>query len=52
MLYSHEQLYIHIFICTQNHNDDAIKTSNTFFFRKNIPLTLFQRVRKGYYMFY
>ena len=27
LLYSHEQLYIHIYICMQNHNDDTIKTS-------------------------
>ena len=30
VLYSHEQLYIHIYICIcmQNHNDDTIKTSD------------------------
>ena len=27
MLYSHEQLYIHICQCMQNHNDDTIKMS-------------------------
>ena len=27
VLYNHEQLYIHICICMQNHNDDTIKTS-------------------------
>ena len=31
MLYSHhhDQLYKHIYICMQNHNDDTIKTSDT-----------------------
>ena len=29
LLYSHEQLYIHIYICMQNHNDDTIKSSDT-----------------------
>ena len=27
LLYCHEQLYIHICICVQNHNNDTIKTS-------------------------
>ena len=35
----------------QNHNDDTIKTSDTVL-SKNIPLTLFKRVRKGYWRFY
>ena len=41
MLYSHEQLYIHIYIyiCMQDHNDDTIKTSDTVL-KKNIPFTL------------
>ena len=31
LLHSHEQLYIHIciYICTQNHNNDTMKTSDT-----------------------
>ena len=37
LLYSHEQLYIHI--CIQNHNN-AIKTSGHSSLEKNIPLTL------------
>ena len=28
-LYSHDQLYKHICICMQNHNNDTIKTSDT-----------------------
>ena len=43
LLYSHGQLYKHICICMQNYNDDTIKTSNTVL-KKNIPLTLFERV--------
>ena len=35
----------------QNHNDDTIKTSDTVLL-KNILLTLFERVRKGYKRFY
>ena len=35
----------------QNHNDDTIKTSDTVL-KKNIPLTLFESVRKGYSRFY
>ena len=35
----------------QKHNDDTIKTSDTVPY-KNIPLTLFERVRKGYLRFY
>ena len=31
----------------QNHNDDTIKTSDTGLW-ENIPLTLFERVQKGY----
>ena len=31
MLYCHKQLYIYIYICMQNHNDDPIKTSDTVF---------------------
>ena len=34
---SHEQLYIHIYICMQNHNDDTIKTSETVLFEKYTP---------------
>ena len=48
LLYSHDQLYKQI--CMQNHNDDTIKTSDTFFL-KNIPLTLLkgsERVTKGF----
>ena len=45
VLYSHDQLCKHI--CMQNHNDDTIKTSDTVL-KKSIPLTLFERVRKGY----
>ena len=51
MLYSHEQLYIHIFRCMQNHNNDTIKTSDIVL-SKNTPLTLFEMVRKGYLRFY
>ena len=42
LLYSHDQLYKHIYICVQNHNDDTIKTSNTVL-QKNIPLISFER---------
>ena len=35
----------------QKHND-AITTSGHSSFEKNIPLTLFERVRKGYERFY
>ena len=35
----------------QNHNDDTIKTNDTVLY-KNIPLTLFERIRKGYSRFY
>ena len=46
MLYSHEQLYIHI--CMQKHND-AIKTSGHSSLEK---YTLYSKVRKGYERFY
>ena len=49
LLYSHDQLYKHI--CMQNHNDTTIKTSDTVLY-KNILLTFFERVRKGYSRFY
>ena len=51
MLYSHEQLYVQICRRMQNHNDDTIKTSDTIL-KKNIPLTLFERLRKDYERFY
>ena len=35
----------------QNHNNDTIKTSDPVLY-KNIPLTLFERVRKDYLRFY
>ena len=48
-LYSHDQPYKHI--CMQNHNNNTIKTSDTVLL-KNIPLTLFERVRKDCERFY
>ena len=48
VLYSHEQLYIHI--CMQKHIQHN-KDERTQFFRK-IYLSLFSKVRKGYERFY
>ena len=51
MLYSHMQ--IHIYIYTQHHNDTINKQTSEDFFRKIfVPLTLFVRVRKGCVGFY
>ena len=45
ILYCYDQQNKHI--CTQDHNNDTIKTSDTVLW-KNTPLTLFERVRNGY----
>ena len=37
LLDSHEQLYIHICRCIQNHDNDTIKTSNTVLYEKSTP---------------
>ena len=50
MLYNHEQLYIHICRCIQNHNNDTIKTSDTVLLKIYLYLYLkgFERVTKGF----